>query len=139
MHAESLTYWLAGICPPVAACFLNVIVRGKDALKSSGADWALLVLAFDGTAAIAAADLAKNIPNVAMREYIPSITPALIFLSLLLWVVIVIWIEPKIKIEAGNAKDWLVKVAAFGFAWVLVITNLFAHFYLFVPVGVEHG
>jgi len=130
MTVEALTYWLAGTIPAVAAWTLNIILRGKRALKSSAADWALMLLAFDGAMAIGAQGFACYVPNVEIRELIPALAPALIYLSLMNWAVIVRWIEPNLSELSRPRLSQFAQIGIFITMWVFVGFNIFFHYYL---------
>jgi hypothetical protein len=130
MTTEALTYWLAGSIPAVATWALNLILRGDQAMKSSAADWALMLLAFDGAIAIGIQDLACYVPNVAVRQLLPAITPALIFLSVLNWLLIVRWIEPAFLATADHRASFRARVTMFMGMWIFVGCNLYLHYYL---------
>lgn len=130
MTSEALTYWLAGTIPAAATWALNLILRGEQALKSSAADWALMLLAFDGAIAMGIQDLACYVPNAAVRQLLPAITPALIFLSILIWLLIVRWIEPTFLMPSDHRFSFGVRVAMCMTMWTVVGSNLYFHYYL---------
>lgn len=131
MTTEALTYWLAGTIPATATWTLNFIFRGGQALRSSAADWALMLLAFDGAIAIGARDLACYVPNAEIRELIPALAPALIFLSLVTWTVIVRWIEPAFTGLSQSGRSHGIRIGTFMTMWIFVGFNLFFHYCLF--------
>ncbi|ANH67351.1 hypothetical protein [Mitsuaria sp. 7] len=130
MTSEALTYWLAGTIPAAATWALNVTLRGQPALNSSPADWALMLLAFDGAIAIGIQDLACYVPNAAIRQLLPAITPALIFLSFLNWLLIVRWIEPTFLVPPEHRPSLGVRVAIAMSMWAFVGSNIYFHYYL---------
>ncbi|WP_343636964.1 hypothetical protein [Roseateles sp.] len=132
MAPEMVTFWLAGTCPPMVGWILNLTIRGPTALKTSVADWALLLLVFDGTAAISLQDIFCNIPNEAVRAFIPAIAPALILVSTAIWMVIVRWLEPVVAKNLENPRDLIRKSFCASLMWILVLMNIFGHYFLFI-------
>lgn len=130
MNAEAMTYWLAGTIPAAATWTLNLILRGEQALKSSAADWALMVLAFDGAIAIGIQDLVCFVPNAAVRDVLPALAPALIFLSFMIWAVVVRWLEPGFLASPSPSRSRGARIALFMSMWVCVGSNLCFHYYL---------
>lgn len=130
MTPDALTYWLAGTIPAAGTWTLNLILRGEQALKSSAADWALMVLAFDGAIAIGIQDLICFVPNAAVREVLPALVPALIFLSLTIWAVVVRWLEPGILAAPSAGRSRGGRIALFMGMWVCVGSNICFHYYL---------
>ena len=131
MTPEVLAYWLAGICPPAVTWILNMTLRGRAALLSSAADSALLFLVFDGTAAISIRDLSCNTPNEAVRALLPPVVPALIFVSMAIWMIIVRWLEPRMTAGANTVRGRLRQFLCFLTIWWLVIFNAYGHYFLF--------
>ncbi|WP_377155184.1 hypothetical protein ACFJIX_24115 [Roseateles sp. UC29_93] len=132
MTSEVLAYWLAGICPPAVTWILNMTLRGRSALLSSAADSALLFLVFDGASAISIRDVVCNTPNEAVRALLPPVVPALIFVSMAIWMVIVRWLEPLMMVAAHNGQGRFRQVLSFLAMWWLVIFNAYGHYFLFV-------
>ncbi len=132
MAPETMTFWLAGICPPVVGWILNLTIRGPTAMKTSVADWALLILIFDGAAAISLSEIVCNIPNEAVRVFIPAVAPALILISTALWMVIVRWLEPVVFDRFKGADGLIQKTICASLMWTLVSMNIFGHYVLFI-------
>lgn len=63
MNAENIAFWGASLFPGIASFALNVTARGAKVLKSSGADWLLLLFGLDLTAILTAKDFVKFVPN----------------------------------------------------------------------------
>lgn len=132
MAPEMMAFWLAGICPPAVGWILNLTMRGSMAFKTSVADCALLLLVFDGAAAISLQDIVCNIPNEAVRGFIPAIAPALILISTTLWMVIVRWLEPIVASNRPGAQELVRKAVCIALMWTLVLMNIFGHYFLFI-------
>lgn len=131
MNPETMAFWLAGICPPVTGWLLNLAIRGASAIKTSCADWALLFFVFDSAVAITLQDIVCNIPNEAVRAFIPSIAPSLMLLSMGIWLAIVRWLEPLHNSPSEIANPVTRRLIAGGAMWALMFLNTFLHHYLF--------
>ncbi|WP_431262016.1 hypothetical protein ACQ859_17670 [Roseateles chitinivorans] len=132
MSPEMLAFWLAGILPPTTSWILNLAMRGPTSLKTSGADWSLLLLVFDGAMAITWPDILCNVPNEGVRAFLPSLAPSLVFVSLSIWIVIVRWFEPMLETGANCHRPSVRSVAGAVFVWSLVVMNVFGHYFLFI-------
>ncbi len=132
MTPEMLAFWLAGVLPPSSSWILNLAIRGPACLRTSGADWALLLLAFDGAVAITWPEILCNIPNEAVRAFLPSLAPSLVFVSLVIWIVIVQWCEPLLVNARRTRRPSFWRIASGAGAWALVVLNVFGHDYLLI-------
>jgi len=127
-----LAFWLAGILPPTTSWILNLAIRGPTSLKTSGADWSLLLLVFDGAVAITWPDIICNVPNEGVRAFLPSLAPSLVFVSLTIWIVIVRWFEPMLEPVCDSPRPPIRSVAGVVLMWSFVVLNAFGHYFLFI-------
>ena len=132
MNPETMGFWLAGICPSVTGWILNLAIRGPGALKTSCADWALLLFVFDGAVSISLQDIICNIPNEAVRAFIPSIAPSLMLGSMAIWIAIVCWLEPLHRHASVSGKRPFPRLFGRIGMCALILFNSFLHYYLFI-------
>lgn len=134
---EHVVYWLTAVFPAVAAWSLNLIVRGKETLKNSGADWVLLIFVFDLTGALGSDDLQKHIGNEELRI---AIQPLMIVFSIIvvtLWLGIVFRFEPLLE---RPRETWIARLKTFSIyslVWTTTITITIFHVWLFLQRNSE--
>lgn len=131
MTSESIAYWGAALLPPVASFALNWIARGTAALKSSGADWLLILFAFDVTGLFTLSDLAKHVVHPELKASLASILVFALIASLVLWSLVVIRLEKYQNSTSAGALDFLLKTASYAFVWMLIFILFAAHIVLF--------
>lgn len=132
MNPETMAFWLAGIFPPVTGSILNLAIRGPGAFKTSCADWALIFFVFDAAIAISLQDIVCNIPNEAVRTFIPSIAPTLMLSSMGIWIAIVRWLEPLNRNRRGTSGPLFSRLVGRAVMWSLILLNTFFHYFLFI-------
>jgi hypothetical protein len=131
---EQLKFWAASIFPPTLALGMNLIIRGKEVLKSCGADWLLLIFAVDLTGCYAPEELAKHISNLTLRGLALQVALSTAFLSLGAWLIIVNYLEPYIRRKANGS----ISIKAVGSAvvtWIVVIILTAGHVWIFLQKG----
>lgn len=130
MTSETVTYWGAAIVPPVASFILNWIARGTAALKSSGADWLLILFAFDLTGLFTHSDLARHVVHPELKASLQAILLVSFTSSLILWVLVVLRLEPFMANTQGKT-NLIARLLSYTTIWILVITLFAAHITLF--------
>lgn len=132
MTPEVYTYWGASIVPAASSFLLNSVVRGKDVLKSSGADWLLILFSFDLTSSIAAKELSNFVPHPEVRAALPTIVIVSLVITLLTWLIVVRYLEPILAMPAAGIGQTLKKIGGFFVIWLLIICLSAAHIFLFL-------
>lgn len=136
MGQEGFTFWGAAAIPALGPFVINWVVRGKDVLKSSGADFLLLLVAFDLTAAISAAELAKFIPDSTVKQALQPIVIGSLFFTLVIWLFVVKYLEPLYA--NSGPTNWRIlakKLLGFVVTWGLTATFTTSHIYIFFHKG----
>lgn len=128
---EGFSFWAAAIVPAVAAFLLNLILRGKEVLKSSSADWILLILVFDLTGAYAIDELRKHVPNIAIQNSLLALMLTSIAVTLVLWVTVVLKLEPVLKTVNHGWRN-IIKLIAYAAVWMIVIALTASHVLIFL-------
>lgn len=132
MTPEGYTYWGASIIPAVSSFLLNSVLRGKDVLKSSGADWLLILFSFDLTSVMAANELSKFVPHPEVRAALTTIVTASLIITLLTWLFVVRHLEPILALPSTGVGPMLKKIGGFFMTWLLIIFISAAHIFLFL-------
>lgn len=131
MGLEAYAFWGTAAIPAIGPFLINLVVRRSEVLKSSGADFLLLLLAFDLTGLLAGAELAKFVPSESVKLYLPHFAVGSFILTLLLWLVVVQHFEPHYRSLSGSRKDLVKAISLFAVTWVLTALLTFAHVYVF--------
>ncbi len=134
MGQEAFTFWGAAAIPAVGPFLLNLVVRGKNVFASSGADFLLMLLAFDVTAAITFSDFGKFVPNADVRAALLPLAVGFMFLTLIIWYTVVSRFEPVYAQQSRHGKDLAKKIAAFAVTWLIASALTFGQIYLFFYV-----
>lgn len=83
---------------PMGLWVFNLVMRlGKKLQVSSGADWMLVLVAFDLAAVLAASDFRKFVPHADLAQGFPSIMIVLALVTLVGWGIILSIVEPAFE------------------------------------------
>jgi hypothetical protein len=133
MSAENFAYWGASLVPPIGTFALNVAVRWPHALKSSGADWLLVLIGFDATAVLTAKDLSKYVQHPEIQGAFSAFMMASLFFTLILWYVLASRIETYLSAPMSSSA-WMRarRYLAYLAVWSLITIVSSAHVYVFL-------
>lgn len=132
MGQEGFAFWSAATIPALGPFFLNWVVRGKDVLKSSGADFLLLLLAFDLTAAIAHEELRNKIPSDVLKAVIQPLAVGSVMFTLVFWFFVVKYLEPlHVSPHPPTWKTTAKRLGGFLVAWGITSVLTMSHIYIF--------
>lgn len=118
--------------PPAFGWILNLIVRKKEALNSSGADWMLVLLVFDLTVVIDTPTFAKYIAYPEWQEYAKYYFVFVLVLGLVAWGVTINLIEPKLKKDCIAISDRVKRGLAYTAGWFVSIVMLATNIMFFI-------
>lgn len=131
MNLEGYAYWGASLIPAVGSFLLNVAIRGKAVFNSSGADWLLIIFAFDLTNVIGSTEIIKFIPDPEVKSAIGIIMTTSTIITLVIWISVIQHLEPILAQTTSNQRQIAKKIAGFAFVWLAILTLSAAHIYLF--------
>jgi len=131
--AASISFWMANAGIPIATFLINVLARlFKQLPISAGADWALILWAFDWVASTHSAEFVPYIADQTLRDSLPHIMIGLLIIGLLFWVYCVFKLEPALDKMRAGGKSWgFGEFAQIIFAISFVCVDTWAHFSLF--------
>lgn len=132
MGQEGIAFWSAATIPALGPFFVNWVVRGKDVLKSSGADFLLLLLAFDLTAAIAHEELRDKIPSDVLKAGIQPLAVGSVMLTLVFWLIVVKYLEPLAM--SHHPTSWRTtakQLLGLLVVWSVIAMLTMCHIYIF--------
>lgn len=131
MLAERVAFWCGVVAPPAGMFILNAIVRGKEVMKSSGADWLLLLVAFDIGSLFTITELARFIPNPEIRKVLQPVVIVLFIICIAAWLFVVLRVEPYVQQQGRVSKSKWRAIVAFLFIWAVAIGMTAVHINLF--------
>jgi len=121
------------LVPPICGFIGNLLLHRKEALKSSGTDWLLVLWVFDLTAALTVDEFSKLIPGATFRDLGVSLFIVLTFLALFSWWGVGILVEPRVRAEVSHGKQkvqqWLLFILAYSIAMTITGFNTFIFVY----------
>lgn len=133
MDAKYLASGAGVIVPPICGFVGNLLLRRKEALRSSGTDWLLVLWVFDLTAALTVDEFVRLIPGPTFRELAGFLFVVLTVVTLLIWWAVGILVEPRVR---ANVEDWRAKlwqwtlfVCAYSIAMAATAFNTFIFVY----------
>lgn len=133
MDTKYLATGAGVLVPPICGFVANLLLRKKEALKSSGTDWLLVLWVFDLTAALTIEEFSKLIPGGTFRNLGVSLFIVLTFFSLLCWWAIGAFVEPHVRAEVSHWKEkllqWFLFVVAYSVAMAITAFNTFIFVY----------
>lgn len=132
MSADNLAYWGAALLPPVGAFLMNLAVRWPHVLRSTGADWLLVLFSFDATAILTANDISRYVQHPDIKASFTIFMVASLLLTWIVWFIVASRIEAYV---ARNAESvWMKVKRSFAYlsAWTAVAILSSAHIYLFL-------
>ena len=132
MTFEGYEHWGASIIPAAGSFILNAAVRGKGILKSSGADWLLIIFAFDLTSIISLDSVKIFVPDPSLRESFKLIMITCLIITLGVWMAVVIHFEPILALPVNGRRDIIKKYGFFIASWLIILALTASHIYLFV-------
>lgn len=132
MNAEHASFWFVAVFPPFIAFFLNLVVRGKEVIKSSGADWLLIIFSFDLVGFLTLGDLKKYVNNEDYQQYLLIFITTSAFVSLALWLVVVLRLEPVLASAAADIREKIVKIISLFIGWFFVVMLSAFHILFFL-------
>lgn len=129
----SIAFWMSNAGIPILTFLLNMGTRlFKQLPISAGADWVLILLAFDFVAISNVADFTTYAVSPIFRESLPSVLVGMIILGFLFWIYCVFKLEPALDNIRIKKKVWgwseLIQIII---ATSLVCLDTWAHFSLF--------
>jgi hypothetical protein len=129
----SITFWTANAIIPIATFLINVVVRlFKQLPISAGADWALILVAFDWVASTHSSDFTPYIANQTLRNSLPDIMTGMLVAGLLFWIYCVYKLEPALdKMRSGGKSLGWSEIMKIVVAISLVCLDTWVHFSLF--------
>jgi len=129
----SITFWMSNAGIPIATFLINIVTRLFRQLPiSAGADWALILWAFDWLATINSSEFQPFIAEQTLRSSLPTITTGMLVAGLLFWIYCVFKLEPALDKIRNGGKLWgLSEFAQIVLAISFVCVDTWAHFSLF--------
>lgn len=127
MTPESITFYVAAIFPALICFVANLTVRKAAVLQSSGADWLLILVAFDATCAFTLGEVAKYVPDPVVKANLVTIFVVLLLVTLVFWYFVATSVEGWIKASAMKLKIFI-----FSVLWILIIGLTSTHFLIFL-------
>ena len=88
---------------PILVFVLNYTLRLRDNYHTSSADLLLLFIIFDGSSIIFASQVSSIIHNQRLKSNLITILVLLLFLTISVWLLIVIWVEDELVQAMFNA------------------------------------
>ena len=117
MTEEKILFLIAAVVVPVALFVLSVVLRrALHRPLTAGADWLLLILAFDITALLSLKDLEPLIQDDFVRNIALGVFVVLMLISLLTWVLSVGIFEAKLE-KACGTKNSMEIISWLGISW----------------------
>jgi len=133
MDAKYLATSAGVLVPPICGFVANLLLRKKEALKSSGTDWLLVLWVFDLTAALTIEEFSKLIPGNTFRELGVTLFIVLTFLALFSWWGVGALVEPRVRADVYHLKQkalqWFLFVLAYTIAMTITAFNTFIFVY----------
>jgi lysylphosphatidylglycerol synthetase-like protein (DUF2156 family) len=131
MSREAITYWAIALLPPIGMFLFNFAMRGREILRTSGADWLLLLGAFDIACLLAVAEAAKQMHSNLFRESAPSVLLTTLIVTLVTWVWVVRYFE---ALSRTRTKTWR-RLAGFAGSWGCAVALVGFHTFIFIFSG----
>lgn len=132
MGNEAYAFWGTAAIPALGPFLINLVVRKSEVLKSSGADFLLLLLAFDLTGILTSGELAKFVPNPAVKALLLHFAVASLLFTFCLWLIVVREFEPRYRAAPTGRGQLAKSVLFFGLTWAVTAVLTFCHIYVFV-------
>ncbi|MGJ7611360.1 MULTISPECIES: hypothetical protein [unclassified Variovorax] len=127
MTHESITFYVAAIVPAFMCFLANLSVRKAAVLESSGADWLLILVAFDATCVFTLTEVAKFVPDADVKANLVAIIGTLLLGTLIFWFFVATSVEAWIKAAATKKK-----IALFITLWLIIVGLTSTHFLIFL-------
>lgn len=131
--AASISFWISNAGIPILTFWLNIGIRLLKQLPlSAGADWVLILLAFDFVAISNVADFSAYAVSPIFRESLSAVLVCMIILGFMFWIYCVFILEPALDSIRIKKKLWdLGNLIQIVITTSLVCLDTWAHFSLF--------
>lgn len=131
--ATSIAFWMSNAGIPILTFLLNLISRILKKLPiSAGADWVLILWAFDLVVMINHADYLPHIVEPIIRDSLFSIIAVMIIMGIAFWIYCIQWLEPALDKIRNKKKKWgWNEILQIIVAISLVCLDTWAHFSVF--------
>ena len=141
-----ISLWVSAAGVPIGLWFISVAIRlGARRELTSGADWVLLLLVFDVTAALSLEDFQRFVQFEPFRKEFSAVLAILGLCGGFAWVIIALYLEPWLAI-GRNPKatprsftrmpaPWLKKASAFFSVLVIIFITTAGHVLAFTWKG----
>ncbi|MGF6697657.1 formate hydrogenlyase subunit 3/multisubunit Na+/H+ antiporter MnhD subunit [Paraburkholderia sp. MM5496-R1] len=135
MDARHLKEVADAVAPPAFGFAANLLLRGKEAFRTSGADWLLVLWVFDLSAALTVDQFLKLIPSQTFRTLADNLFIILMVVTILIWLAVAIYIEPQVRTDALHWRQRAVKLGLSILAYVLAMAFTALNIYIFIYGG----
>ena len=101
-----ITLWVSAAVIPVGVWVLSAAIRLRAKRElTSGADWVLLLIVFDLTAALSLNEFRQFVTYEPFRSEFPAVLMVLGIAGVVAWVTIVLYLEPWLETARRTVSD----------------------------------